>query len=41
MTLMAFGAGVLVGTWITGAFFCHFLGIVLLICGYCIFRKNK
>ncbi len=41
MTLMAFGAGVLVGTWVEGGFFCHFIGIIALISGYCLLRKNK
>ena len=41
MVLMAFGAGVLVGTWISAGFFCHFVGVVALIGGYCLLRKNK
>ncbi len=41
MTLVAFGVGILVGTWISAAFFCHFIGIIALISGYCILRKNK
>lgn len=39
--LMAFGAGVLVGTWVSAVLFCHFFGIVLLVGGFCLWRKNK
>ena len=34
--LLAFGFGILVGTWLTNGFWCHFFGIVLMLSGLCI-----
>ena len=38
--LMAFGFGVLVGTWLEGGFWPHCLGFALLIFGFCVGRRK-
>ena len=38
--LMAFGFGILVGTWLTSGFWCHCLGIALMLCGLCVCRRK-
>lgn len=40
LTLIAFGVGVLVGTWIAGAFFAHCMGIGLIFVGVCVVRRK-
>lgn len=40
IVLIAFGIGVLVGTWLTGAFFCHLLGFGGILTGCCILRRK-
>jgi len=37
---IAFGLGILVGTWLEGGFWCHCLGIGLLIVGCSIVRRK-
>ena len=38
--LLAFGMGILVGTWLTSAFWCHCLGLLLIFCGLLVVRKK-
>ncbi len=38
--LMAFGLGVLIGTWWGGGFFCHLIGFALLCVGLGIARRR-
>ena len=38
--LMAFGAGILLGTWLSGGFWCHCLGFGLVIGGFFVVRKK-
>ena len=40
IVLVAFGFGVLVGTWLSGAFFCHCLGVGVILTGLCIIRRK-
>ena len=38
--LMAFGAGILLGTWLSGGFWCHCLGFGLVVGGFFVVRKK-
>lgn len=38
--LMAFGLGVLIGTWLDGGFFCNCFGFVTIIVGCGVIRKK-
>ena len=38
--LLAFGVGVLVGTWLDSGLFCHLFGLLAIFCGWGICRKK-
>ena len=38
--LLAFGVGILIGTWLTSGFLCHFLGFGLIVLGFGVLRKH-
>lgn len=39
-TVLAFGLGVLVGSWMKSGFACHLLGIGLIGLGFCMMRRR-
>ncbi len=39
-SVMTFGLGLLIGIWLEGGFWCHCLGIALVICGFMSLRKK-
>lgn len=39
-TVLAFGLGVLVGTWLESGFFCHVVGFSLILLGLAVVRKH-
>ena len=38
--LLAFGVGILIGTWLTSGLVCHLFGIGLIILGFWVLRKR-
>ncbi len=38
--MAAFGLGFLLGMWVTGGFFCHFMGFGAIVIGFGIFRRK-
>lgn len=38
--LLAFGLGVLIGTWLKSGLVCHLFGIGLIFLGFCVLRKR-
>lgn len=38
--LLAFGLGVLVGTWLKSGLVCHLFGITLIVLGFFVIRKH-
>lgn len=38
--LLAFGLGVLIGTWLTSGLLCHLIGFGLIVLGFCIIRRR-
>jgi hypothetical protein len=38
--LLAFGFGMLVGTWLESGLFCHLLGLLALFCGFSVCRRK-
>lgn len=39
-TVVAFGFGVLIGTWLQSGFVCHLIGFGLIFLGLCVLRKH-
>ncbi len=39
--LVAFGAGLLIGLWLEGGFFCHCFSLALIIAGGCMCRRKR
>ena len=38
--MIAFGLGVLIGTWLESGFLCHCMGLATLVFGVCVLRKK-
>lgn len=38
--VLAFGIGVLIGTWLESGLVCHFIGFGLIGLGYCLLRRH-
>ena len=37
--LLAFGLGMLIGTWLTSGIVCHFFGFGMILLGFCVIRR--
>jgi len=39
-SVLAFGAGILIGTWLESGFFCHLIGFGLIVVGIGVIRRH-